>query len=75
MRHTRAFDALMTCALSLMCLVVLHPVFAAVGFRAYLGWTDAAGAIALAKAVSDPHSVSSGRYLTPNAGFLTLIGQ
>jgi subtilase family serine protease len=37
-----------------------------VGFRVYLGWSDPAGAVALAKAVSDPHSLSYGRYLTPN---------
>ena len=38
----------------------------AVGFRVYLGWTDPDGAVALAKAVSDPHSSSYGQYLTPN---------
>jgi subtilase family serine protease len=37
-----------------------------VGFRVYLGWNDAAGAEALAKAVSDPGSSSYGRYLTPS---------
>jgi subtilase family serine protease len=37
-----------------------------VGFRVYLGWTDPAGAEALARAVSDPHSSSYGQYLTPN---------
>ncbi|HYM83563.1 MAG TPA: S53 family peptidase [Candidatus Dormibacteraeota bacterium] len=36
-----------------------------VGFRVYLGWTDDAGAQALARAVSDPHSASYGHYLTP----------
>jgi subtilase family serine protease len=36
-----------------------------VGFRVYLGWTDPAGAAALAAAVSDPHSSSYGQYLTP----------
>ena len=35
-----------------------------VGFRVYLGWNDAAGAEALAKAVSDPESSSYGHYLT-----------
>jgi subtilase family serine protease len=38
----------------------------AVGFRVYLGWTDAGAAAALAKAVSDPRSSSYGQYLTPN---------
>jgi subtilase family serine protease len=38
----------------------------AVGFRVYLGWTDANGAGALARAVSDPRSASYGKYLTPN---------
>jgi len=38
----------------------------AVGFRVYLGWTDPDGAVALAKAVSDPRSSSYGQYLTPN---------
>src|SRR5262245_5625412 len=37
-----------------------------VGFRVYLGWTDPAGAEALAKAVSDPQSSSYGKYLSPN---------
>jgi len=37
-----------------------------VGFRVYLGWTDPDGAVALAKAVSDPHSPSYGKYLTSN---------
>src|SRR5215469_10982123 len=36
-----------------------------VGFRVYLGWTDPAGAAALAMAVSDPSSSSYGHYLTP----------
>ncbi len=36
-----------------------------VGFRVYLGWTDPAGAAALAAAVSDPRSASYGHYLTP----------
>jgi subtilase family serine protease len=36
-----------------------------VGFRVYLGWTDPAGAAALAHAVSDPVSSSYGKYLTP----------
>lgn len=35
-----------------------------VGFRVYLGWTDPAGAAALAGAVSDPSSASYGQYLT-----------
>ena len=38
---------------------------APVGFRVYLGWSNAAGAAALARAVSDPHSASYGQYLTP----------
>ena len=38
----------------------------AVGFRVYLGWVDSDGAVALAKAVSDPHSASYGKYLTSN---------
>jgi subtilase family serine protease len=38
----------------------------AVGFRVYLGWIDPDGAAALAKSVSDLHSGSYGRYLTPN---------
>ncbi len=37
----------------------------AVGFRVYLGWKDAAGAEALAKAVSDPNSSSYGHFVTP----------
>jgi subtilase family serine protease len=36
-----------------------------VGFRVYLGWTDPAGAAALAAAVSNPASSSYGQYLTP----------
>ncbi len=36
-----------------------------VGFRVYLGWTNEAGAQALARAVSDPHSPSYGKYVTP----------
>jgi len=36
-----------------------------VGFRVYLGWSDPAGAAALATAVSDPASSSYGKYLTP----------
>jgi subtilase family serine protease len=35
------------------------------GFRVYLGWTNPAGAEALARAVSDPHSPSYHQYLTP----------
>lgn len=31
----------------------------------YLGWNDPSGVLALAKAVSDPHSASYGHYLTP----------
>jgi subtilase family serine protease len=38
---------------------------AAVGFRVYLGWRDQAGAVALARAVSDPRSSSYGKFLTP----------
>src|SRR6266702_1976975 len=38
----------------------------AVGFRVYLGWTDPTGAVALAKAVSDPGNPAYGRYLTGN---------
>ena len=38
----------------------------AVGFRVYLGWVDPDGAVALAKAVSDPRSASYGKYLTAN---------
>ena len=37
-----------------------------VGFRVYLGWTDPAAAEALAQAVSNPHSTTYGKYLTPN---------
>ena len=37
----------------------------AVGFRVYLGWRNQAGAEALARAVSDPRSLSYGKYLTP----------
>ena len=36
-----------------------------VGFRVYLGWKSAAGAEALARAVSDPKSPRIGQYLTP----------
>ncbi len=36
-----------------------------VGFRVYLGWSDPAGATALATAVSDPKSPSYGQYLSP----------
>jgi subtilase family serine protease len=36
-----------------------------VGFRVYLGWSDQAGAEALARAVSDPKSASYGKYVTP----------
>ncbi len=36
-----------------------------VGFRVYLGWQNASGAEALARAVSDPNSASYGKYLTP----------
>jgi subtilase family serine protease len=39
---------------------------ASVGFRVYLGWSAPDEASALAKSVSDPHSASYGRYLTPN---------
>jgi len=35
------------------------------GFRVYLGWNNAAGAEALARAVSDPRSSSYRHYLTP----------
>jgi subtilase family serine protease len=35
------------------------------GFRVYLGWRNPAGAEALARAVSDPHSPSYHQYLTP----------
>jgi len=37
-----------------------------VGFRVYLGWTNPAAAEALARAVSDPHSTTYGKFLTPN---------
>ena len=36
-----------------------------VGFRVYLGWTDPAGAAAMAAAVSDPKNAAYGHYLTP----------
>lgn len=36
-----------------------------VGFRVYLGWTDEAGAAALAAAVSDPANAAYGHYLSP----------
>ena len=36
-----------------------------IGFRLYLGWRDAAGAEALARAVSDPASASYGKFLAP----------
>src|SRR5213082_878323 len=36
-----------------------------VGFRVYLGWTNASGAEALARAVSNPRSSSYRHYLTP----------
>src|SRR6266516_243629 len=36
-----------------------------IGFRVYLGWQNASGAEALARAVSDPHSTQYGQYLTP----------
>src|SRR5947209_16153753 len=36
-----------------------------IGFRVYLGWTNPAGAEALARAVSDPRSSSYRQYLTP----------
>ena len=35
-----------------------------IGFRVYLGWKNASAVEALAKAVSDPRSVSYGHYLT-----------
>jgi subtilase family serine protease len=35
------------------------------GFRVYLGWNNASGAEALARAVSDPNSKSYRHYLTP----------
>ena len=37
----------------------------AIGFRVYLGWRNGDAAEALAKAVSDPHSASYRRYLSP----------
>jgi len=37
-----------------------------VGFRVYLGWTNPVAAESLAHAVSDPHSISYGQFLTPN---------
>jgi subtilase family serine protease len=37
-----------------------------VGFRVYLGWTDPVAAEALARAASDPHSTTYGKFLTPN---------
>jgi subtilase family serine protease len=37
-----------------------------VGFRVYFGWTNPAAAEALARAVSDPHSISYGQFLTPD---------
>ena len=36
-----------------------------IGFRLYLGWRDAKGAEALARAVSDPASSAYGKFLTP----------
>jgi pro-kumamolisin-like protein len=36
-----------------------------VQFRVYLGWRDADGAAAFARAVSDPRSSSYGKFLTP----------
>jgi subtilase family serine protease len=38
---------------------------ASIGFRVYLGWNNASGAEALARAVSDPSSKSYRHYLTP----------
>jgi subtilase family serine protease len=38
----------------------------AIGFRVYLGWNNASGAEALARAVSDPRSNSYRHYLTPD---------
>jgi subtilase family serine protease len=38
----------------------------AVGFRVYLGWRSADGAVALVKAVSDPKSPSYRQYVTPS---------
>jgi subtilase family serine protease len=37
-----------------------------VGFRVYLGWTNPSAAEALARSVSDPHSTTYGKFLTPN---------
>src|SRR4051794_32945689 len=37
----------------------------AVNFRVYVGWRDADGAAAVARAVSDPGSASYGKFLTP----------
>ena len=36
-----------------------------IGFRVYLGWRTPATALSLARAVSDPHSASYRKYLTP----------
>jgi len=36
-----------------------------IGFRVYLGWNNPSAVVALAQAVSDPHSSSYGQYLTP----------
>jgi Predicted protease len=36
-----------------------------IGFRVYLGWNNPSAVESLAQAVSDPHSASYGRYLTP----------
>jgi len=36
-----------------------------VGFRVYLSWRNEAGAVALARSVSDPSSPSYGHYVTP----------
>jgi subtilase family serine protease len=36
-----------------------------IGFRVYLGWNNPAAVVALAQAVSDPHSSSYRQYLTP----------
>src|SRR5438067_4440526 len=38
---------------------------ASIGFRVYLGWNNASGAEALARAVSDPRNKSYRHYLTP----------
>jgi subtilase family serine protease len=38
---------------------------ASIGFRVYLGWQNSSGVVALAKAVSDPHSASYRQFLTP----------